>query len=69
MLVEPQCRRVRFKTDVLQRDLLDQFVSLSYGDHKNDLHHPATLIILDSRFSYGAAFIYIIPILGLWEYY
>ena len=28
LLVEPQCRRVRLQTDVLQRDLLDQLVSL-----------------------------------------
>lgn len=28
MHVEPQCRRVSFETDVFQRDLPDQFVSL-----------------------------------------
>lgn len=34
-LLEPQSRRVRLQADVLQRELLDQFVSLCGSINKN----------------------------------
>lgn len=74
VLVEAQGRRVSFKTDVFQRDLLDQFVSLSYRDHNiNSLYWtsvPTEARTADSAMKLQLFLIYyIILILALWEYY